>query len=261
MVAGDRAIWANRIRAYLSKFFNWCVERDILSTPPTDRVRQPAKNVSRARALSNEELAEVWCAVEEKGGIFSPLVKLLILTGQRLGEVNGMRWDELHLDDVGPRWELPGERTKNSLPHLVPLVPQVVKILKTIPRIADSPFVFTTTGMAPVSGHSNGKERLDALISKKRREAKITVEMPAWTFHDIRRTVSTRMHEDIGIQPHIVEAILNHVSGHRSGVAGTYNRAQYLDEKRRALADWANHIDMLLGRGKMSNVIPLHATR
>jgi hypothetical protein len=71
--------------------------------------------------------------------------------------------------------------------------------------------------------------------------------MPEWVLHDLRRTVSTRMHEDIGILPHIVEAVLNHVSGHRAGVAGNYNRALYLDDKRRALIAWANHIDTLMG--------------
>ncbi|MBI4861931.1 MAG: hypothetical protein HY815_16985 [Candidatus Riflebacteria bacterium] len=84
--------------------------------------------------------------------------------------------------------------------------------------------------------------------------------MVRWTLHDLRRTVSTRMHEDLGIQPHIVEAVLNHVSGHRSGVAGTYNRAHYVEDKRRALVAWANHIDRLVGRGEgPPNVVPIRA--
>ncbi|MBI4861932.1 MAG: integrase arm-type DNA-binding domain-containing protein [Candidatus Riflebacteria bacterium] len=115
LIESGRTIWANRTRAYLSRFFGWCAERDIIATVPTDRIRQPAKNVSRDRTLSNDEVAEVWAALEAEGGIFGPLFKVLLLTGQRLGEVSGMRWDEIKgLDSEAPVWELPGERTTRS---------------------------------------------------------------------------------------------------------------------------------------------------
>ncbi|WP_119460650.1 site-specific integrase [Rhodospirillaceae bacterium SYSU D60014] len=251
-------IAANRTLAYLRRFFNWCVERDVISAAPTDRVKQPSKDNRRERVLSNAEIPEVWAAFEAETGLFGPLFKLLLLTGQRRDEVSGARWDEFRsLEGDNPVWEIPGERTKNDLRHIVPLVPQAVEILKAVTRVEDSPFVFTTTGETYVSGLSKPKERVDTFIAERRTKAGISEAIPHWTLHDLRRTVSTRMHEDLGIQPHIVEAVLNHISGHKAGVAGNYNRALYLTEKRRALEAWANHIDKLLGRLPQTNIVEL----
>jgi integrase len=252
-------VWANRMLAYLRKFFGWCAERDVISTAPTDRVRPPAKEQSRARALSNDEVAEVCRAFDRQGGVFGALHKALLLTGQRRDEVAAMRWDEIKgLEGEAPTWELPGTRTKNHLPHVIPLVPAVAALLRGLPRLAGSPFVFTTTGATPASGFSRAKERVDTLIAQARRAAGIAEHIEPWVIHDLRRTVSTRMHEDVGIAPHIVEAVLNHVSGARAGVAGTYNRALYLDDKRRALAAWADHVERLVGPAEsVSNVVQL----
>ena len=142
-----------------------------------------------------------------------------------------------------------GERTKNGMPHVVPLSRQAAAILRALPRIGTSRFVFTTSGKTHVSGFSKSKKRLDALIARRRLEQGIQEPLPDFVVHDLRRTVSTRMHEELGIAPHIVEAVLNHVSGYRSGVARTYNRARYMDEKRKALAAWADHVQRLVESG------------
>ena len=107
--------------------------------------------------------------------------------------------------------------------------------------------MFTTTGRTPVSGWSKLKARLDA-----------TMNIPPWRLHDLRRTAATGMAE-IGIAPHIVEAALNHVSGARAGVAGTYNRAAYAPEKRAALERWAAHVEGLISGN--SNIVPFSGER
>jgi hypothetical protein len=98
-----------------------------------------------------------------------------------------------------------------------------------------------------VSGFSKAKMRLDALIARRRLDQGQQEPMPDFVVHDLRRTVSTRTHEELGIAPHIVETVLNHVSGYRSGVAGTYNRARYMEEKRKALTAWTEHVQRLVG--------------
>jgi integrase len=117
---------ANRTLAYLSKFFNWCIEEDLIVTSPTARVRAPCMTTSRDRVLSYDELRWLWRALDSFSGPFAPLFKVLLLTGQRRGEVGGMRWDELReLGTDRATWELPPARTKNSRSHLVPLTSPV----------------------------------------------------------------------------------------------------------------------------------------
>ena len=162
--------------------------------------------------------------------------KLLLLTGQRRGEVAGMTWGELDLDKAV--WSMPASRTKNGLPHDVPLSQQAVALLRSVPRRDGRALLFGRAG-GPFSGWSKSKERLDARITRQRAELRLgrplaTGESPhpddalaPWTLHDLRRTVVTGMNE-LGIAPHVVEAVVNHVSGRaKAGVAGVYNRAVY----------------------------------
>ena len=93
-----------------------------------------------------------------------------------------------------------------------------------------------------MSGFSKVKKRLDEIIAKNRKDNGVTTKMPAWRIHDLRRVTSTGMN-DIGVFPHVVEAVLNHVSGAaKAGVAGVYNKAKYNPEKRAALNQWADHV-------------------
>ncbi len=222
---------------YLRKFFNWCVEREIIEAAPTDRMRQRSSAQKRDRVLDENEIKQVWHAFEREVGLFGDLFKLLLLTGQRRNEVAGMRIDELRdLDGDNPIWELPANRTKNKLPHLVPLTPQMVHLIKS--KSVQNGFVFTTTGSTPVSGFSVAKKRIDKLINPK---------MKAWTLHDLRRTMITMMNEKMGIQPHIAESVVNHITGPaKAGVAGVYNKALYLDERRAALNKWSAYVEQLI---------------
>jgi integrase len=229
---------ANRALAYLSKFFNWCLEQDHLTASPTVRVRALSSTRSRERVLSPEELAWIWKGLDGWTSIFAALFKILLLTGQRRAEVGGMHWGELR--DLGTDqavWELPASRTKNHQAHLVPLVPEVQAILAGLPRTGR--LVFTSRSSTSISGFSKAKAALDERITALRRQAGLA-PLPAWTLHDLRRTMVTMMNERLGIAPHIVEAVVNHISGpSKRGVAGVYNRALYRDERQRALEAWA----------------------
>ena len=121
----------------------------------------------------------------------------------------------------------------------MPLVAEVQAILSGLPRTG--PLVFTSRSERSISGFSKAKAALDERITALRRKAGLA-PLPAWTLHDLRRTMVTMMNERLGIAPHIVEAVVNHISGpSKRGVAGVYNRALYLDE-RRALEAWAKYV-------------------
>jgi integrase len=168
-----------------------------------------------------------------------------MLTGQRANEIAGMCWSEIDFDrDV---ISLPGSRTKNGRPHEIPLGRQVRKLLTGWPEREGRELVFgNSTG--PFTGWARCKRLLDAQI-----------KLPEWRVHDIRRSVATGM-ADIGIQPHIIEAVLNHVSGHKGGIAGIYNRATYAKEKAEALARWDAHIAAVVKEAP-SKVVGLRGRR
>src|SRR5262249_50074359 len=157
-------------------------------------------------------------------GDFGNIVKLLMLSGQRRSEIGGLRWSEIDLREG--QINLPGERTKNGHPHFVPLSEPVRTILSAQPRIRDQVFGrgYSAEGFA---GWSAAKAALDERLP----------DMPHWSLHDLRRTMATGMGE-LGVQPHIIEAAINHQSGHKAGVAGTYNRANYHAERKMALDKW-----------------------
>lgn len=270
-------IAANRARGTLSAFYAWAIGHGVADVNPVVGTVPPGKESAGERTLSATEVRAVWEAAGDDE--FGRIVKLLLLTGQRRGEVAGMSWGEMDLDRA--MWSLPAERTKNALPHDVPLSQQAVAILSAVPRrekevsTADGPrrelrALLFGRGDGPFSGWSKPRERLNGRIARKRAAARLgrplakneepspTDSLPRWTLHDLRRTVVTGMNE-LGIQPHIVEAVVNHVSGRaKAGVAGVYNRATYATEKRMALQAWADHLDEVLGLGKRK-VIPMRA--
>jgi integrase len=158
-----------------------------------------------------------------------------------------MRREEL--SDDGAEWTIPGNRTKNHKPHVVPLPPVASDLIAKAKRVEGSELVFSTTGKTPISGWSKVKDGLDQAMGKA----------PHWVLHDLRRTAATGMAE-IGIAPHIIEAALNHISGAKARVAGVYNRAAYAPEKKAALERWASHIAGLV-EGRTANVVPLRGGR
>lgn len=233
---------ANRARAYLSAMFNWAIEQGLIDANPVIGTGKIAKEVSRDRVLSDAELAEVW---EHVGfGDYASAVKLLVLTGQRREEVAGMLWSELDLKKG--IWSIRPERTKNGRPHDVPLSSEAKAILAEMDKRGDRDHVFGR-GDGPFSGWSKAKVALDKrILAAHRSNDPKAKPMPSWRIHDLRRTAATRM-ADLGVQPHVVEAVLNHVSGHKASVAGIYNRAAYDAEKRAALKLWGEYLRKLVG--------------
>jgi integrase len=266
VLAGQHGpIASNRARAALSACYAWAIGQGLADVNPVVGTTRVGVERERERVLAGDEIAVIWPLLGEED--HSRIAKLLLLTGQRRGEVAGMLWEELDLERG--QWSLPGVRTKNGLPHEVPLSRQAVALLRSAPVRPDRDLLFGD-GDGPFSGWSRAKKRLDLRISRARAEARLgrqlglgeqpwTVDaLPPWTLHDLRRTVVTGMNE-LGIQPHVVEAVVNHISGRaKAGVAGVYNRATYANEKRMALQAWADHLDTILGLGER-RVIPMRA--
>jgi integrase len=256
---------ANRVMAHTKRLFKWAASRDLIESDPAAHVARPAPEVKRDRVLADGELRLVWQAVDP-GTDYGAIVRLLVLLGQRREEVGGIGWPEFDLERA--LWRLPGARAKNGQEHEVPLPRQAAAILAGRTRLEGRELVFGA-GAGPFWGWSQAKERLDAAIARRRAEERLgrplgDGEAPAagdalapWTLHDLRRTLATGMNE-IGVAPHVVEAVLNHVGGHKSGVAGVYNRAKYREEKRAALQRWADHVERVVaGEGAAAEAVPL----
>lgn len=234
---------ASRVRAYLSAMWSWGLRSGLAEgRNPVALTPRPAVEKSRERVLSEAELSLIWRCTAD-GTAYSRIVRLLMLTGQRREEVGAMRWDEIQAGEVA-LWVLPSSRTKNGRQHEVPLSPLAIEQL---PLRGDGALAFGT-GAAGFSGWSGSKVRLDRRMLQQAREdfevchgcppESGEVEVHPWRLHDLRRTFATWANE-MGIEPHVVEAILNHVSGAaKGGVAGVYNRATYRRQKTEALWQW-----------------------
>lgn len=248
-----RVVTANRVRAYLNKFLNWAVERDILPMSPATGVKPVAKETSRDRVLTDDEIRWFWMACDAGGFPWGPLGKVLLLTGQRLNEAAQITEGEIRVD----LWHLSADRTKNARAHDVPLSDAVQAVLGAVEKIEGRPgFIFSTTGTTPVSGFFKARahlaEAMEHIAAKERGEA---VEIPRWTFHDLRRTAATGMAR-LGIAVRVTEAVLNHVSGTGGGIVAVYQRHDYADEKRQALEAWGRFV-LSLVEGKVDNVLRL----
>jgi integrase len=217
------------------------VTEGLLDANPVQGTAKLDEGGSRERVLTQQELAELWSVLDaEPNPQFADIVRLLILTGQRREEVGSLRWSEVE----GDRVILPPERTKNSRQHEVPLSRLAKTILARQPKRKGRDYIFGI-GEAGFSGWSDCKARLDeALLAARRKANRKAKAMLDWRLHDLRRTAATGMAE-LGVAPHIIEAVLNHVSGHKAGVAGIYNRARYTAEMRDALERWADHVAAL----------------
>lgn len=193
-------VMANRVLAVLKVFLRWAVDQDVIRVSPAADVRRPSLERSRDRVVDDDQLPLVWRAAESQGYPFGPIAQLLVLSGQRRGEVAGARWEEI---DLARRlWTIPGDRTKNGETHVVPLSDGSVSIIRSLPRISGSPWVFTTTGACSVSGFSRSKRALDVLIARQLPAAADPI--PAFTLHDWRRTFASGCAR-LGVPVHVVE--------------------------------------------------------
>jgi integrase len=237
----DKAAMASATARYGSALFGWANRRGSLSANPFERVpTSPA--VRRDRVLSDGEIRLIWAETEEPG-TFNAIVRALLLTGQRREEVTSLTWAEI--DEAMSGWTLPGARTKNGKPHLVPLSEQMRALLRAQPRREGTELAFPgETGV--FSGWSKSKARLDGRSG-----------VNGWTLHDLRRTVATGL-QKLGVRLEVTEAILNHVSGSRAGIVGVYQHHDWAEEKRAALAAWGAQLAAIVeGRTAPDNVTRL----
>ena len=256
IIARGAEVQANRTLARLRALFNWAIEKDRVTASPVARMKLPTQEQARDRVLSDDELRWLWQACDEIGWPFGPFAKLLLLTAQRRDEVAGMEWPEIDL--VKRVWTIPRHKAKNDRIHEVQLSEAAIEVLRSLPHVSDS-LVFTTTGETAISGFSKSKRRLDTAMLKAKRVELGTRKgdtIPGWTLHDLRRTAATGMAK-LKIPPHVTDKVLNHVSGTIRGVAAIYNRFEYLDERRDALAAWGRYVDNLVSP-PLTNVMAIH---
>ena len=248
-----RMTTANRVFAHTRKFLKWCVKRDVLTASPAADVEPPAKETARDRFLSDDEIRWFWKACDRVGQPWGPMAKLLLLTGQRLNEVAQMTDGEIN----GDTWHLSNDRTKNGLAQDVPLSDAASAVLSDVDRIkGEGGYVFTTTGDSAVQGFHKGKAHIAAAMEVIAKEdAGQAVEIPHWTFHDLRRIAATGLAR-LAIPVRVTEAVLNHVSGTGGGIVAVYQRYDYADEKRDALEAWGRYVTTLV-EGGADNVIRL----
>jgi integrase len=242
---------ANRVRSSLSAFAAWCIREGLPDSNPVAWTER-REETSRSRLITPAELREIWASLRDDA--YGDIIRLLILCGARRDEVGALRFSEIDFDEA--LILLPPERVKNARERIIVLSQPALAILQNRPRLTwpdgspcDLVFGRGVRGFADWVG---SKIDLDARITARRGEP-----LPDWTPHDFRRLLSTTMHEQLAVPPHIVEACLGHV-GHQRGTPGVYNRAVYLNPMREALGRWAGFV-LTVVEGRDPKVVALHA--
>ena len=211
----------------LRVMLNWCVKRGFLETsplPPLSFRLEPRSNV-----VSDDDLAVIWERAIETGYPYGTIVQLLILTGQRRGEIAALRRSWLDDDQI----VFPAGFTKNKREHRLPISAMVEEVITSVPDTGDLLFPARGSETRSFNGWGKSKERFDKPLS-----------IDHYTLHDLRRTFSSNLAR-LGTPIHVTEKLLNHISGTVSGVAAVYNRYSYLNEMREALLTHEAHLGEL----------------
>jgi integrase len=246
---------ANHLVSYIKRLFRWAITRGRpitrLEIDPASFLIRPSETRERDRYLTNQEIAWFFMAAAALNDTFSDALVFTLYNGTRRDETFDMPWDEY--DDRAGHWTIPGKRTKNGDALLLPLAPSSRTLLKARKALSgEGNYVFPALRAdKPLTGFSKAMERFrNKMIEVASHEQGAAVQIPNWTIHDLRRTVSTGMHGLVTeegyplIQSEIVDRILNH---RLEKIRRTYNKADYLPQKRRALLLWAEHLDTLRG--------------
>jgi integrase len=228
-IASGAKAMANNVHRAMSAFLTWCIDREFINVNPLYGSDLPHRHRSRDRYLSREELVAIWHACDQLDIRWRAAIRLLILTGQRKSEVLGAELREFNLPSR--IWVIPSERSKNRFPHTVHLSPSSLAIIENVPRLTLQRFLFQS--------HITRQPRPVTETNSPIRKLKGLVPVRNWRLHDLRRSVATHMAK-LQVQPHVIEVVLNHRSGFRSGVGAIYNRYQYEQEARNALNLWAD---------------------
>jgi integrase len=208
-------------------FFNWCIPRYLSASPCAGLKKQSYQ--PRERVLSDGELAKVWSTAEQIGYPYGTIVRLLILTGQRSGEIAALRWEWIGEGAI----TIPSETTKNGRATTIPIGKMARQIFAGVPRLGSLLFPARGYTDKPFAGFGVRKLSLNACGVKD------------FTHHDLRRTFATNL-AALGTPIHVTEKLLNHVSGVVSGVAAVYNRHAYMDEMRAAIDAWERRLAAII---------------
>lgn len=223
-------IMANRVRALLSKLFNFAAERGLIGASPAAGLPKYGKEVPRNRVLGEDEIRIFWQGTENHlSQRMSAILKLCLVTGQRLGEVTGMKWTEIDMKKA--LWTIPGERTKNANIQILPLSDLAMTIIQEINRTSD--FVFPG-GKGRPHVNSMGKA-----MTTLRRATGLDFRP-----HDLRRTAATNL-AALGCPELILKHLLNHSQS--GNVTAIYDQYRYEKEKRFWLDKWGRKLGRILG--------------
>jgi integrase len=258
-VARTAPIQANRLKAHISVLAKWARRQVLITTLPTLEIERPTeREIKRDRALSDPELRDVWAAAGQCGQ-FGQLVRFLILSGVRRGEAAAASRKEMDFDRH--EWLIGRSRTKNAMPHLLPITPALEELIDSLPIVDNSPLIFPATrGDGALSGFNKRKRQLDRIVNQIRAERGEPAIEP-WRLHDIRRSVVSTMAR-LGIALEVRERVLgHHRGGTMSGVAGVYNVYDHASEVRSALECWHAHVAGLVAPQPPAAVVPIGARR
>jgi integrase len=233
-------IAANRLLSLISKIFAWALDEEIIQASPAVRLKRPGKEQERERSLTDDEIRKLWPTFTALGYPFGHGLKFLLVTGQRRGEVAGMRWSELD----GDGWNIPGTRSKSGQGHRVPLSSLARQTLEETPRLGEYVFV-SPRGPHPLDGWENAKRRVDTFLGEP---------IESWRIHDLRRTMATQM-RSLGIDRLVVSKLLNHAE---SGVTKTYDRYAADPEKAAAMERWSDRLTEIISGEKSERIVRLH---
>jgi integrase len=228
---------ANRLLSVITKIFNWAVKEELVQASPAMQIDRPGKEIERERSLSAEEIKVVWGVFDKLGYPWGPLYKMLLVTGQRRGEVAGMRWSEIN----GEGWKLPGERAKKGKGHLVPLSSLATEILDGAPQVGE--LVFRANTDTALQNWSKTAKRLRKLCGP----------MEQWHIHDLRRTFATQL-RSLGVDRLVVSKLLNHAE---AGTTKIYDRYAADPEKTAAMERWANRLREIISGVPAGNVVQM----
>jgi integrase len=226
---------ARKTHAALSQLYTWLLRHRRITTNPMRDLFAPPAPKARDRVLTVAEVRAFWAATDELKAAAGDALKLLLITGARLNEIVRMPWSEVSEDGV--TITVSGSRTRNGRPLVVQLPALGRAIIASRPRDGAT-HVFAANSITAISIGSKIKNRIDKLMGHP----------PEWRLHDLRRTAVTMMGE-LGIRPDVIELVVNHVSGSRGGIAGTYNRSELMAERREALEKWAAHLLSIVSNG------------
>lgn len=226
---------ANHAFAAARRFFNWAVERDYIDCSPLSKLKPPAKEQSRDRVLTDDELTCIFSTALRHPSTFTRILMLLIATGSRRNEIASLRWS--FIDDSQQLISLPPALTKNNSSHTFPYGSVAAQTISDTPRFTHD-LLFPARGHhdRPYNGWSKAKAAFDAMCP-----------LPHYTLHDLRRTYASSL-AALGCPVHVLSKLLNHASGPISGVHAIYNRYSYRDEMRHAVQLWDAKLQSLLSQ-------------